>query len=164
MNRISTESKFGTAPRLQDVRELILAASENVARKLSPQGGDNSDGVVVSVFAQVRAVRTVASGSLSSVRNGGEGWGEEALRHGETVRHSGAPLSPALSPFVPHGERETDALLVAAVAARTFATIDTRRTLNVNRRSDNHPRNMKPPQNSFTRRNFLSVARAPVTP
>ena len=77
----------------------------------------------VSVFAQVRAVRTGASGSLSSVRNGGEGWGEEALRTGDTVRMGGAPLSPTLSPFVPHGAREPDALLVAAIAAHTFATI-----------------------------------------
>ncbi len=37
----------------------------------------------VSAFAKVRAVRTVASISLSPVRNGGEGWGEEVLRHGE---------------------------------------------------------------------------------
>ncbi len=62
------------------------------------------------------------SGSLSSVRNGGEGWGEEALRTGETVWMGGAPLSPTLYPFVPHGARETEALLVAAVSARTFAT------------------------------------------
>ena len=27
---------------------------------------------------------------------------------GETVRKGGAPLSPTLSPFVPHGERETE--------------------------------------------------------
>ncbi|GDY21331.1 hypothetical protein LBMAG56_26770 [Verrucomicrobiota bacterium] len=55
-----------------------------------------------------------ASGSLSSVRNGGEGRGEEALRHGcETACRDGAPLSPALSPFVPHGARETEALLAA---------------------------------------------------
>ncbi len=33
----------------------------------------------LSVFAKVRAVRTGTSGSLSSVRNGGEGRGEEAL-------------------------------------------------------------------------------------
>ena len=76
----------------------------------------------VSVFANVRAVGTVTSVSLSSVRNGGEGRGEEALRHVETVGNSGAPLSPTLSPFVPHGARETDALLVAAVPARTFTT------------------------------------------
>ena len=34
----------------------------------------------VSIFAKVRSVSTGASGSLSSVRNGGEGRGEEALR------------------------------------------------------------------------------------
>ena len=34
----------------------------------------------VSIFAKVRAVRTGAAGSLSSVWNEGEGWGEEALR------------------------------------------------------------------------------------
>ena len=79
---------------------------------------------VVLIFAKVRAVRTGASGSLSSVRNGGEGWGEEVLRNGDTVRVAGAPLSPTLSPFVPHGEREMDALLMAAVPAQTFATID----------------------------------------
>ena len=79
-----------------------------------------------SVFAEVRAVRTGISGSLSSVRNGGEGWGEEALRQGDRVRMGGAPLSPALSPFVPHGARETDPLLNAAISARTFATVDMR--------------------------------------
>ena len=36
--------------------------------------------LAVSAFANVRAVRTRGSGSLSFVRNGGEGWGEEALR------------------------------------------------------------------------------------
>ena len=81
-------------------------------------------GARLSVVAKVRAVRTGASGSLASVRNGGEGWGEEALRNCDTVRMDGAPLSPALSPFVPHGARETDALLVTAVLARTFATTD----------------------------------------
>ena len=77
---------------------------------------------LVSVIAKVRAVCTGTSVSLSSVRNGGEGWGEEALRHGDTVGMGGAPLSPALSPFVPHGERETAALLVTAASARNFAT------------------------------------------
>ena len=61
--------------------------------------------------------------SLSSVRNGGEGWGEEALRHGEAVRKSGAPLSPTLSPFVPHGAREADVPLVTMITARTITTI-----------------------------------------
>ena len=78
----------------------------------------------VSVVAEVRAVRTVAPVSLSSVRNGGEGRGEEELRNGDTVRVDGSPLSPALSPFVPHGAREPDALLVTAVPARTFARTD----------------------------------------
>ena len=50
-----------------------------------------------SVFAKVRAIRTVASVSLSSVRNGGEGRGEEALRKGDTVRVGGHP-SPRPSP------------------------------------------------------------------
>ena len=63
------------------------------------------------------AVRTVASASLSSVRNGGEGRGEEALRHGETVHHGGAPLSPTLSPFVPHGARETGALFSSVIGS-----------------------------------------------
>ena len=88
---------------------------------LMPTQGSSS---LVSVFAKVRAVRTVFSVSLSSVRNGGEGRGEEALRNGDPVRVGGAPLSPTLSPFVPHGARETDALLVAAVPALTFATTD----------------------------------------
>ena len=79
------------------------------------------------VFANVRAVCTGASVSLSSVRNGGEGWGEEALRKDDSVRVGGAPLSPALSPFVPHGARETDALLVTMAPARTFAAIGTGR-------------------------------------
>ena len=65
-------------------------------------------------MARVRAVRTGVSGSLSSVRNGGEGWGEEALRSGETAGKGKAPRSPTLSPFVPHGARETDALLAHA--------------------------------------------------
>ena len=46
--------------------------------------------VGLSVFANVRAVRTVVSGSLASVRNGGEGWGEDALRKCDTVRLGGA--------------------------------------------------------------------------
>ena len=73
---------------------------------------------VLSIVAKFRAV------PLSSVRNGGEGRGEEALRIGETARKGGAPLSPTLSPFVPHGAREPDALLGAAISARTFAKID----------------------------------------
>ena len=67
---------------------------------------------VPSVFPKGRAIGTVTSDSLSSVRNGGKGRGEETLRHGATVGKCGAPLSP----FVPHGEREADALLIAAVA------------------------------------------------
>ena len=55
-----------------------------------------------------------------------KGRGEEALGKGDTVGMGGAPLSPALSPFVPHGARETDALLVTAIPARTFATINSR--------------------------------------
>ena len=70
------------------------------------------------------ADRSGSSVSLSSVRNGGEGWGEEALCNDDPVGMGGAPLSPALSPFVPHGERESDPLLVASVAAHTLATID----------------------------------------
>ncbi|GDY22431.1 hypothetical protein LBMAG56_37780 [Verrucomicrobiota bacterium] len=71
--------------------------------------------------------QTRPTGSLASVRNGGEGWGEESLRMGDTVRLGGAPLSPALSPFVPHGARETDALLVTVAPAGTFAAIGTGR-------------------------------------
>ena len=82
---------------------------------------------LVSVFAKVRTVPTVASVSLSSVRNGGEGRGEEALGNGDTVRMGGAPLSPTLSPFVPHGARETDAPLVRAAPTLTFATTDSGR-------------------------------------
>ena len=77
----------------------------------------------LAIVGKVRAVRTVVSGSRASVRNGGEGWGEEALRKGDTVCMGGAPLSPALSPFVPHGPREMDALLVTVAPARTFAAI-----------------------------------------
>ena len=80
---------------------------------------------VIAILAKVRADRTGTSVSHSSVRNGGEGRGEEALRNAGAVRISEAPLSPALSPFVPHGARETDALLVTTVPARNFATIDT---------------------------------------
>ena len=36
----------------------------------------------------------------------------------------GAPLSPALSPFVPHGARETGAPLDTPVPTRTFTTVD----------------------------------------
>ena len=83
----------------------------------------------LSVIAKVRAHFTATSGSLSSVRNGGEGRGEEALRHGETVRNGGTPLSPSLAPFVPHGAREPDALLGTAVPARAFATTDSYQSL-----------------------------------
>ena len=79
----------------------------------------------LSAFVKIRAFHTGASASLSSVRNGGEGRGEEALRFGETGRNSGPPLSPSFSLFVPHGARETDALLVSEVPARIFATIYT---------------------------------------
>ena len=51
----------------------------------------------ISVFAKVRAVRTGASVSLSSVRNGGEGRGEEALRNVrplEMVKHPSPRPSP----------------------------------------------------------------------
>ena len=91
---------------------------------IMPRGTSPGCQANVSITAKVRAVHPETSGSLSSVRNGGEGWGEEALRHGDTVRMGGAPLSPTLSPLVPRGARETDALLVAAISARTFATID----------------------------------------
>ena len=62
----------------------------------------------LSILAKDRAVRTGVSVSLSSVRNGGEGRGEEALRNDGAARVGEAPLSPALSPFVPHGARETE--------------------------------------------------------
>ena len=81
-------------------------------------------GSPITVIGKIRGVRTVPPVSLSSVRNGGEGRGEEALHNGGIVGKSGAPLSPALSPFVPHGARETDAPLTTTVPARTFATID----------------------------------------
>ena len=41
------------------------------------------------------------------------------------ARHGEAPLSPSLSPFVPHGARETEALFVTTVLAQTLAAIDT---------------------------------------
>ncbi len=52
------------------------------------------------------------------------GLGRGGAPQGWNDRKGQAPLSPALSPFVPHGARETDALLVTAFWARTFATID----------------------------------------
>ena len=102
-------------PSLARSGRLSLATEQEWTRAIVP----------LSVVAKVRALRTGASVSLSSVRNGGEGWGEEALRNDDPVGMGGAPLSPALSPFVPHGARETDALLVTTVPARTFATTDT---------------------------------------
>ena len=42
--------------------------------------------------------------------------GEAVLCHRESLASFGAPLAPALSPFVPHGAREPDALLGAAVS------------------------------------------------
>ena len=61
------------------------------------RGGPTLCRGLVSVFAKVRAVRTRASGSLSSVRNGGEGRGEEALRNRDTVRMGRHP-SPRPAP------------------------------------------------------------------
>ena len=78
-----------------------------------PNSTSSIRSAALSIVAKVRAVRTGASGSLSAVRNGGEGRGEEALCHGGTARKGGAPLSP----FGPHGAREPDALLVAALSA-----------------------------------------------
>ena len=43
------------------------------------------------------------------------------------ARKCEAPLSPTLSPFVPHGARETDAPLIPTVPVRTFATSAPRR-------------------------------------
>ena len=59
---------------------------------------------------------------LRSERRRGAGRG--GAPHGWSVRNGEAPLSPALSPFVPHGARETDAVLVRAVSARIPATSD----------------------------------------
>ena len=59
---------------------------------------------------------------LRSERRRGSGRG--GAPQGWAARKGEAPLSPALSPFVPHGARETNALLVTAVPARTFATIE----------------------------------------
>lgn len=74
----------------------------------------------------LKGISATAFVPLSFVRNEGEGWGEEALsrvRRLATVKHP-SPRPP--SPLVPHGERETDALLVTAAPARNFATIDAR--------------------------------------
>ncbi len=38
-----------------------------------------------SLSAKAHAIRPVTSVPLSSVQNGGEGWGEEALGHGASV-------------------------------------------------------------------------------
>ena len=59
---------------------------------------------------------------LRSERRRGAGRG--GAPHWWSARHGEAPLSPALSPFVPHGARETEALLVTGAAARTSATIN----------------------------------------
>ena len=51
----------------------------------------------LSLFAKIRAVRTGTSGSLSSVQNGGEGRGEEALSTGgplAMVKHPSPRPSP----------------------------------------------------------------------
>ncbi len=123
--RPSRFNGFGGAPLRHEpsgkpLKRLCLHMSPNT--RLKP--GANERGPM-PVFAKVRAVRTAPSVSLSSVRNGGEGWGEEALRNGETVRMGGAPLYPALSPFVPHEARETDALLIPPIPARTLAITPT---------------------------------------
>ena len=50
-----------------------------------------------SAFVKTRVVHTMASGSLSSVRNGGESWGEEALRKVRppaSVKHPSPRPSP----------------------------------------------------------------------
>ena len=57
---------------------------------------------------------------LRSERRRGPGRG--GARHWRDGSNLRAPLSPTLSPFVPHGEREPDALFVPAVPARTFVT------------------------------------------
>ena len=59
---------------------------------------------------------------LRSERRRGPGRG--GARHGGAAHNGEAPLSPALSPFVPHGARETDAQLFTAVSERIFATIN----------------------------------------
>ncbi len=59
---------------------------------------------------------------LRSERRRGAGRG--GALHRWTARNGEAPLSPSLAPFVPHGARETDALLSPTVPARTIATID----------------------------------------
>ena len=107
-------------------RARLSSARRWGVRTVRRRAGDRRalpSGFSVSVVAKDRAVRIVASGSLASVWNGGEGRGEETLRTGETICMGWATLSPPLSPFVPHGARETDALLVTTVPARTFAAV-----------------------------------------
>ena len=60
--------------------------------------------------------------SLSSIANGGEGRGEEALGNGETSRTGEAPLSPTLSPLGPRGVRETDRSLTEVAGDSTFGS------------------------------------------
>ena len=117
---------FGPCPARGSggTREDADAPGTSTATSRLRESGDQSPDSR-AVFANVRAVRTLPSVSLSAVWNGGEGRGEEALRHAENIRSIGAPLSPTLSPFVPHGARETDALFVAAAFAHMFATMDT---------------------------------------
>ena len=69
-----------------------------------PPGPETNRRRELSTHAKARAVRTETSVSLSSVRNGGEGRGEEALCNAGAARRGEAPLSP----FVPHGARETE--------------------------------------------------------
>ena len=75
--------------------ELVLCPRQSVRCQIEPVLSRRQ--LVLSVFAKVRAVRTGASVSLSSVPNGGEGWGEEALpkvRRLPTERHPSPRPSP----------------------------------------------------------------------
>ena len=88
-------------------RPLTRACPRLISFGVPPGPGANRQRRLSDV-AKVGALRTKVSVSLSSVRNGGEGRGEEALCNAGAARNGVAPLSPALSPFVPHGARETE--------------------------------------------------------
>ena len=103
--------------RSADAAQFLAAKRHSFGRPAGTTENSPALECRAAVFPKVRAVRTVAS-ALASVRNGGEGWGEEARRQGDTVRRGGAPRSPTLAPFVPHGARETDTLQGRSHGAR----------------------------------------------
>ena len=109
-------------------RPMILRNSptnrRNLAKFPAPIPWSINDFLLIISHSNVCVFRIRASVSLAFVRNGGEGPGEEVLRHAETIGKIRAPLSQALAPFGPHGARETDALVLPAAPTRAFATTD----------------------------------------